>query len=214
MNMPMVRPTIYCADVGSIAKGNFGWACQAPDSPTYESGTSIDEFAARVSATLEAGAPVALGFECPLFVPLPSEPSELTRARRGEGSRPWSAGAGCGALAVGLTESAWVLARIHAHVTPEPPLFVSWSAFQTAERGILLWEAFVSGAAKAASHEGDALLAVRAFSAAIGSSGPTSVISEAQVFSLIAAAALRAGWSSAAALIEEPCLVVAAAQPL
>lgn len=39
-------------------------------------------------------------------------PVELTSSRQGEGSRAWSAGAGCGALATGLTETLWVLEYI------------------------------------------------------------------------------------------------------
>ncbi|RMH26624.1 MAG: hypothetical protein D6692_08945 [Planctomycetota bacterium] len=201
---------IYCADVGSIARGRFGWAGRLADGSLPESGTSIEDLVAQVSAKLKGGMAVALGFECPLFVPHPRQPSELTRARRGEGSRPWCAGAGAGALAVGLTESAWVLSRVHDEVSPEPAFFVSWPEFQRSRRGLLLWEAFVTGPAKAGSHENDAMLAVDAFVAALPNPDAKSIISEPSVFSLVAAAALRAGWRDAASLINHPCLVLAA----
>lgn len=202
---------IYCADVGSIARGRFGWAGRLADGSSPESGTSIVEFAARVSARLQSGIAVALGFECPLFVPYPQHPSELTRARRGEGSRPWCAGAGAGALAVGLTESAWVLSRVHDQVSPEPALFVSWPEFQKSRCALFLWEAFVTGRAKmGGSHENDATLAVNAFCAALPDPTSKSIIGETDVFSLVAAAALRAGWQEAASLINHPCLVLSA----
>ena len=105
---PLSELSIYCADIGSVAKGNFDWA----SSPKQITGTDIAEFAARISDDLNAGHCVAVGFECPLFVPLPEDPVLLTAGRKGEGSRPWSAGAGSGALATGLTEVLWVLREV------------------------------------------------------------------------------------------------------
>lgn len=201
---------IYCADVGSIRAGNFGWASCRSDGSQRSSGTSIQEFADAVSTDFKARCKVALGFECPLFVPLPEDPVELTRARRGEGSRPWCAGAGSGALAVGLTESAWVLLQMHRAVSPQPPLFFGWDAFVRSDSGLLLWEAFVSGASKASSHEEDAALAVNAFLSALPNPEERNIIEEQHPHSLIAAAALRAGWKSAASLIDQSCLVIAA----
>jgi hypothetical protein len=180
------------------------------NSPDRKSGISIEDLAADLCATLKAGAGVALGFECPLFVPHPQRPLELTRGRQGEGSRPWCAGAGAGALAVGLTESAWVLSRIHEAVEPEPRLFFSWSEFQRSNSGLFIWEAFVTGSAKGDSHERDAVLAVDAFVASLPDPDSKNIVSEREVFSLIASAALRAGWQSAASLIKEPCLVLSA----
>ena len=200
---------VYCADIGSIAQGNFGWAGRVLSSSDSISGTAIEDLAAQVCKSLGDGVPVALGFECPLFVPHPLNPVELTRARRGESSRPWSAGAGLGSLATGLTETAWILSRVHETVTPEPTLFLSWPKFEESGKGLLLWEAFVTGSKKGTSHEADAVLAVEAFLAALPDPSDKNLIHEPQVFSLIAASALRAGWASAAALIGQPCLVLA-----
>jgi hypothetical protein len=72
--------------------------------------------------TFGAMFPVALGFECPLFVPLNLQPEALTTARSGEGSRPWSAGAGCGALATGLVQVAWILRKIRQELQAPTPL--------------------------------------------------------------------------------------------
>lgn len=61
---------------------------------------------------------MALGFEAPLMVPVSPVGVDgwttLGQARQGETvdggrSRPWSAGAGSGALATGLAQLAWVL---------------------------------------------------------------------------------------------------------
>jgi hypothetical protein len=97
---------IYCADIGSVAQGRFGWARQlvGPARARLAQGTDIRQLAEAAATDLRRGTSVALGFECPLFVPVPDDPMRLTSARRGEGNRPWSAAAGAGSLAVGLTE--------------------------------------------------------------------------------------------------------------
>jgi hypothetical protein len=40
---------------------------------------------------------------------------------------------------------------------------LDWNAFTTAGRGLFLWEAFVTSAAKAATHADDAMIAAEAF---------------------------------------------------
>ena len=75
----------------------------------------------------------------------------LDREHAGEAvdgrSRPWSAGAGSGALATGLVQMAWVLERVGSAVPglrctirPEP-----WLAGNVE---LFVWEAFVSGTGK------------------------------------------------------------------
>ena len=95
--------TICCADIGSVARGNFGWAGLSGEPDREESsGSDIREFAAFVARSLAAEERVSLGFECPLWIPVADEPCRLTRARRGEGSRAWSAAAGSGFSRDGL----------------------------------------------------------------------------------------------------------------
>ena len=111
--MPLV---IHCADIGSVKTGNFGWARLGVGEPNGQCtiGRDIEDFAGGVAADINAGAQVALGFECPLFLPLSEDPTGLTSARPGEGDRAWSAGAGAAALATGLTETVWVSRPSHA----------------------------------------------------------------------------------------------------
>lgn len=70
-------------------------------------GKALPELIQALSADLQAGRPVALGFEAPMWVPLRGDPMKVTAARDGDVfvgadgkkvSRPWSAGAGSGAL--------------------------------------------------------------------------------------------------------------------
>jgi hypothetical protein len=107
--MSLAEHRVYCADIGSVVNRCFGWAVASGPNADVDEADDIEGLTAAVAQALAAGDKVALGFECPLFVPLPDDPKELTKARDGEGSRPWSAGAGCGALATGLTQTVWIL---------------------------------------------------------------------------------------------------------
>lgn len=104
-----VSLAIYCADIGSIRKDNFGWA--VVDGDGQRGGTVIGELVDAVVGSLAAGVKVALGFECPLWVPVPDDASGLTAGRTVDGNRPWSAGAGASALAAGLTRPLGSCAR-------------------------------------------------------------------------------------------------------
>jgi hypothetical protein len=134
----MTSLAIYCADVGSIKQGNFGWArtgFPAFDLERHRGGTEIVELVDAVDGDLTNGVRVALGFECPLVVPVPAEALRLGSARTGDGTRAWSAGAGTGALATGLVQAAWVLAELRARQT-EKHVYLEWDAFVHAEPGL------------------------------------------------------------------------------
>lgn len=203
---------IYCADIGSIKSGNFGWARGVPSSRSVgiREGTDIAALTDSVAEDLNERCGVALGFECPLFVPFPDDPIDLTSARRGEGSRPWSAAAGAASLATGLTESAWILREIRRRIRRNVKPFVDWSAFCEAGRGLFLWEAMVTGSAKGDTHTADAENAVRSFAARMSDLAGANAISETNVHSLIGAALLRTGWSTELSLLQAPCLVIRA----
>ena len=58
---------IYCADIGSVKRGNFGWAVVHGD--RRRGGNDIAELVDDVVDSLAAGIKVALGFECPYGFP-------------------------------------------------------------------------------------------------------------------------------------------------
>lgn len=130
-------------------------------------GSSLEELANAVAKDVTNGAKVALGFECPLYVPLRDDPMLLTKARTGQGNRSWSAGAGCGALATGHVEVTWLLERIRTDTPGHFAAFLDWKSFEMSEGGIFLWEAFVSGKAKGNGHAHDAEIAAPQFLAAL-----------------------------------------------
>lgn len=206
--MPLV---IHCADIGSVSKGNFGWARLAVDAPgaVCTTGRDIEQFVDGIANDLNTGARVALGFECPLFVPLPEDPAGLTSARPGEGDRAWSAGVGAGSLATGLTETVWILDQVRRRTNGSPAVFVDWPRFRDAAGGLFVWEAFVTKAAKADSHHGDAELAVLSFRDNLpGLEKHNAVVCEGRVRSLFGAALLQTGWVKELTWLSEACIVV------
>jgi hypothetical protein len=202
--------SIYCADIGSVAARHFAWSGLTFDDQPKR-GVSMSALAEAVAGDLCAKRAVALGFECPLFVPLSASPETLTTGRLGDGNRPWSAGAGCGALATGLVQVVWLLREIRRLAGGTTTAFLDWEPFVRSGGGLFLWEAFVSGKAKRADHLADADAAVRAFRNTIAQPPVVSAVTCAEeTYSLIGAALLRSGWSTDVAILGVPCIVVRA----
>lgn len=203
---------VFCADIGSVKSGRFGWAGTDATGATLGKGRDMEGLVDAVVQTLDAGRPCALGFEAPLFVPLRDDPPQLTAARRGEGNRPWSAGAGCGALATGLVQVSWLLRAIRGRVAEKVDAFTDWSSFAEEGRGLFVWEAFVTGAGKPKGarwpHVADAMAGAGAFVAALPDPTSSNVVDESRVFSLLGAAMLRTGWKDDPAVLSSVCLVL------
>jgi hypothetical protein len=195
---------VVCADVGSVPNGRFGWYAD-----TTDNGTLPSTLAAFVGKTINSGRRVALGFECPLFVPLRMDEQRLTLARPGEGNRSWSAGAGCGALATGLVQVTWVLQAIRSQIRTNLVCYLSWPDFATAESGLFVWEAFVSGNSKRDGHIADATCAVDAFKAAMPNIAiANAVIPDSPVHSLIGGALMRTGWTNDLTALSTASIVI------
>ena len=212
---------IYCADIGSIKKKNFGWAVVHGDE--QRSGKQIGGMVDDVVGSLAAGIKVALGFECPLWVPVPDDPSQLTDGRAVDGNKAWSAFSGASVLATGLTETAWILRELRRRLEGRgvwvPAAHLDWQEFAGSNTGVFLWEAFVTGAAKGTGedaekdqHVDDALTACREFTARLPDPATRSPCEPPHaVRSLIGAAVLWSGWSEDPGLLRAKCVVVKAA---
>lgn len=201
----MNRPIVWVADVGSIKMNKFGW-CRATSEITLIQGTDIVDFADGIANDLSSGNKVALGFECPLFVPVSNNPVQLTSARMGEGNKPWSAGAGCGALTVGLTECAWVFERLRQTTTVRIIPTFKWDEFAEGQANLLIWEAFVTGKSKASSHKDDAGIAAKTFWSRYPNI--SSDVTAENPYSLVGAALLRAGLTSDLQFLFEQCIAL------
>lgn len=208
---------IYCADVGSVSSNKFGWAhIEGKEGKRTREGTDMACLAADIAGALGEARKVALGFECPLWVPVASDPKCLTRAREVDGNRAWSATAGSGALATGLAQVPWILRRVRRQLTvQQPQAYLDWETFSKADSGLFLWEAFVAGEAKAPKsqgangHSADAMVACKEFADRLPDLTENSAPKPAgRVRSLIGDALLWAGWSTDMTLLYTPCLVV------
>lgn len=209
-------PVIYAADIGSVRSGNFGWARLDPNEcyarVERDDETEITALVDAVARDLEGERGVALGFECPLFVPVPEDPLLLGAARLGEGNRPFSGGPGTAALVTGLVQTAWILRALRERRPATTP-HLDWDHFTAAGRGLFLWEAFVTARAKTTTHIDDALVAAMTFRDALPDVWAANAVEADSPLSLIGAALLWSGWSSEQDLLHKPCLVIRAAAP-
>lgn len=200
-------------DVGSPKSGKLGWAILTPNAEP-QTGRDLDDFIVRMG-TLGATWPIAVGFEAPLFIPARSKALDVLSGRKGEGSRPWSAGAGATVTTAALAVTTYTLARLRDLMPAGQPL-VDWSKHPTNPGDALFFEAFVTGAAKLTSqtrtdspHTYDALIAAEAACELLMGSRPyRSAITETEVFNLVGAALLRTGWTTDLSVLSAPCLVV------
>ncbi len=196
---------VWAADIGSISNNKFGW-CRSASKSDYKLGRDIRDFAKRISDDITNNRKVALGFECPLFVPVTKNPIGLTSKRDGEGDRPWSASAGTCVLAAGLSECVWVFEQIRdiSKVNINPTF--DWDYFIREDANMFIWEAFVTGKAKSLSDEGDARIAANTFWDRY-----PNIISDVfaeNPYSLVGAALLRAGLSEDLKFLSQQCIVI------
>lgn len=202
---------IFCIDVGAVR--NIGYARVSGADVT--TGTDLDELLALIVRDLGAGGRVALGFECPAFIPYPVATAGLCKARIGEGNRSWCAGAGPFALAIGAHEAAHVLRDIAEGAARQLRVGYDDQALLAGELDLLVWEAFVSNKAPspdpAAAHMADARAAALEFRRRLDTGRVETDILDTEVFNLVGAAILRAGLSDDLGLLNLPCIVVKAA---
>ncbi|WP_146037371.1 hypothetical protein [Novosphingobium guangzhouense] len=195
---------VAAIDVGSALK--MGWSTSTGLSGCGEPTILLDAIASAISAD----EPVAIGFEAPLWVPRRRPFPTMTANRGGieaAMSRPWSAGAGCGAMAAGIANMAWIFDALFARMGALCATTCT-SRFAQGDMQLLIWEAFVSGHLKAQSHAGDAELAVAAFVA--GWPHLETAIRHEPSINLAAAAAAGAGHAIDFAELGNPGLVIAA----
>ena len=159
---------------------------------------------------MNLGGGVALGFEAPMFVPLRTDPLELTKRRVGETNPNWIGGPGSAVLATGLAQVPWILRDVKSRLSVVGRATLVWTEFASGEANLFLWEAFVSGHAKGDSHIRDAQIAVGKFQESLPDPSTFNAITEATVTSLIGAAMLRTAWSSDLSLLGQHCVVIKA----
>lgn len=211
----MLSRVIYACDVGSIRGGSFAWSRIEPDGLVPTASTSIDDVVPRLLADVGNGASVALGFESPLFMPIPIDSIDLNRGRVNEGNRSMFAPAAASVTTLGVHEAAWILRAIRDQAVRVLTYTLDWKAWPPTDgtRLLLLWEAFVSGPAHGLSHEQDAATAAVFFRDREDELDAANAVTAGEPLSLIHAAALWAGWSNDLARLHEGCLVLRPTSP-
>ncbi len=211
---------IYNIDIGKINEKevNFAWARGKVDN--YElialhSSSNIKDLVDCIKNDLNDNIHTAIGFECPLFIPLRDDPLRLNEQREGEKGRPWSAGAGSQVLVIGISEILWILKNIKDGLKKDVQPFLNWDDFCRSHSGIFIWESFISFKKKITGekkhdHIMDAEKGVRSFFQALPEPFEYNAIQEKKVHSLIGSALLRSGWSNDLTLLEKSTLTIKA----
>jgi len=196
-----MRRAIYAVDVGSTIPsrtGNiaFAWAKLYTDaSDQVFADHNIELLASSLRFDLSNGISVSLGFEAPLFIPVPTTAMNLSKARCNEGNRSWSAPAGLAVATLAIHQVAWLLdnlidLRRDGLLTTN---FGDWPPDH--DRQIFFcWEAFVSGAAHSDDHRFDAATAVTNFLAHEEDLQHVNVVHASRPLSLFHTAAIWSGW--------------------
>lgn len=220
----MNRLVIACVDVGK--PNNVGWA--SLDGGSHRTGNDLHQLIKILVTSLEARRPVALGFECPLYVPSRDDLATLNMARMDEGKYPWS-GIGASVLAAGLPLVAWVLRQLHS-AAPSAAATTRWGDFATGFAQMLVWEAFVTSTPgdevvlpkdcmATTDHQRDALAGAIAFLNGLPGvdqvvdSPPRSALGDEAALSIIGMQILASGMGSDLGLLRERCLVARATKP-
>jgi hypothetical protein len=214
------RTVVCCVDVGSPKKKNVGWAVVR--GTEVLTGTNLDMLVTMLADAAAAGLPIALGFECPLYVPARDKLMMLTDARRDE-PLAWTAGPGACVLASGLVVTSYVLRILRARVAGLSGT-TKWAEFARGDCGLLVWEAFITSRDEptvhesvrpiANEHERDAMAGALAFrSRCTAYSGPESDFGPEPSVSLAAMSLLHSGLSSDVGLLSDVPLVIRTGKP-
>jgi hypothetical protein len=218
-----MRTRVVAVDIGSVRlPSKFARAAfDAPGRDAVDEGTDPQSVVSALVPGLLTGAQAALVLEAPMSVPVPGgRPGawhELGKARRGERDRPWSAGAGAGALATGLAQGGWMLRQL-AVAVPGLATTTQPGTWRRGDAQLLLAEAFITASGKpeplpAGQHAADAVAAGLALMEALDGSTPIAshvCCSPQDPLNLLAAMALWAGLRIDHAELHAEVLVVAA----
>lgn len=216
---------IYACDVGSThAKSGklpkFAWARVEPGTNSGVVGSSdIRALAAEIEKDIRRGYSIALGFETPLFLPVPESADDLSRGRQGEGNRSFAAPAGSAVATLGAHQAAWLLRKLLLSYGGACAFTLDPQEWPPIASGpvLLCWEAFVSGVAHSTSEEQahiqDAATAAIEFLKNEHCLTSANAVTAEHPFSLIGAAALWSGWTTNLQVLHEPTLVIKPTEP-
>lgn len=202
---------VYACDIGSTLNGRFGWARVPLSGAATPAGShNIDLLLQGLIADFQSGESVALGFEAPLFMPVPDYSINLSKGRDNEGNRSMFAPAGAYVTALACHQAAFLLRYLSSFASSVKLTFDSQVWLNSPASMLLLWEAFVSGPAHAENndHIRDAATAAVYFREHHQNLIEKSAVGCEAPLSLIGAAALWAGWVEDVTWLRKLCLVL------
>src|SRR3989304_4664488 len=123
---------IYACDVGSTRHSaktglpSFAWARVNPEDGVIQVSAYIDKLVKQLESDTQQGCSISLGFEAPLFIPVPEDWKALGEARKGDDNRSWSAQSGAYVATLGIHQSAWILKRLHESSSGKYDFTLDW----------------------------------------------------------------------------------------
>lgn len=217
---------VYACDIGSTRskRTGFAWARRVADGfePAHAN-TSIDDLVENLVDDITEGMAVALGMDCPLYLPVPNDDFSLLKMGRiGERERSSLTQKGGHLAALGLHQLAYLLHRVSDSLGrehPAPPFYLDWRRWQEGMKprgAVLFWEAHVSATCQSDRqdpdhHFLDARLAAETFWTRAAAGNLVSDLGLRQgtsCLSLTGAALLWAGWSNDLSLLKQEILVI------
>ncbi|MDA8773709.1 hypothetical protein N9N03_01095 [Chlamydiia bacterium] len=189
---------VVVVDVGSPKLGNIGWCVFDILNGCKYKGDNLEDLIGKLSGLL-ATAGVLFGLEAPLCVPIRENIMDATRARKGEGRRPWSAGAGAQVLTMNLPIMVFLLKKLKV-IKNTLSLFYNEDGFVGSPGELMFFEALVSGVDKGKTHIDDAEIMVdTCIQSSLQKQLPQSILemeNTTEYFNLVVAAAMRAGFEN------------------
>ncbi len=176
-----------------------------------ESGTGshdIEMLLQHLADDMKRGINIAIGFEAPLFIPIPTDATNLSKARSGEGDRAFGAPVGLSVTTLALHQTAWLLERLRTQIPEHYRLTLDWNEWGSKHTVLFLWEAFVSGPAHSTNDLADAATAAAAFCKAETDLDKWNAVTCERPLSLIGTALLWSGISKDLNLLRMRCLVI------
>lgn len=212
---------IYACDVGSTrcsAKTglpSFAWARVNPEDGAIQVSSHIDKLVQQLKSDIRQVCSIALGFEAPLFIPVPEDWKDLSKGREGDGNRSFASPVGLSVCALGIHQSAWILRSLYESLSRECDFTLDPKCWPPSGQRLVVfcWEAFVSGAAHSEQHLMDAATAVSFFHENETNLRNINAVSAEKPLSLIWSVALWSGWVSNLEFMHKPTLVIKPKEP-
>jgi len=202
---------IYACDIGSVQAGRFAWARVVPGQGRPYASGSIDDLITQLSDDAREGnKSIAIGFESPLFMPVPAKIANLGHGRRNEGNRSMFAQVGASVTTLGIHQAAWILRALRSIAHSRLLYTLDWTLWPGSVETpyLLVWEAFVARTAHGRAHIQDASTAAKFFSDNENDLGRVHAVEAESPLCLIHAAAMWADWSIERSGLNGDCLVL------